>query len=495
LALRDEIGDPRGVSESIELVAGVAVAERKRPVAAQLRCATMMAIRVFGSEAHRKETPMPSSSKVAIVLLSLSAMSIPVSVATASVPRKSVLFAFVNNGPAGATPRTTQLILSGNGNLFGTTSQGGDLDNGTVFEMFPPRKTGAKWTEKVVASMSGQRKDGAEPSGLAAYAGSFYGTTSCCGPKGDGTVFKLTPPRAGRGGWTEQIIHQFTRGVKGVVDGSSPTGQMAFDKNGDIFGVTVYGGASNVSFGNGVVYELQAPRSKKGTWLEKLIYVFKGKPDGANPMGGLTMAADGSLYGTTNLGGASNNGTVFRLTKPASSNTTWKEQILYSFRGGADGAQPRDNRVILDRVGNVYGMAYEGGANGNGVVYELKRSKGRTWPESVLYRFHSRDSAVVGPEGGLTMGSKGILYGTTSGGGGDEWGTVFELLPSNRGGKWNEQDLWTFDGGVHYGGAPEAGVTLGRSGSLYGTVSREGPGGCQTRCGNGAGEVFKFNLK
>jgi hypothetical protein len=148
------------------------------------------------------------------------------------------------------------------------------------------------------------------------------------------------------------------------------------DKAGNLYGMVTNGGG-----GNGAVFKL-TPQSGGGV-VETIIHPFAvcGSvcTDGANPENGVAMDAAGNLYGTTDLGGGggnpAGNGVVFKL-KP-NSNGTWTEQILHRFTGGADGAFPLDDTLVIDSSGNVFGTAFNGGnfgicPAGCGVVFQIK---------------------------------------------------------------------------------------------------------------------------
>ena len=144
-------------------------------------------------------------------------------------------------------------------------------------------------------------------------------------------------------GWHEQILHSFGGGV----DGTQPFGTMIFDRNGNLYGTTYSGGSSD----DGTVFKLTPNGS--GSWTETILYSFTGPPsggsDGANPEAGLVFDAAGNLYGTTQFGGPTGTGTVFKLTP--SVDGTWNESLLYAFNG-ADGAHPACV-PSFDRAGNL----------------------------------------------------------------------------------------------------------------------------------------------
>jgi uncharacterized repeat protein (TIGR03803 family) len=167
------------------------------------------------------------------------------------------------------------------------------------------------------------------------------------------------------------------------------------------------------------------------------------------------------LYSTTKLGGASDGGTVFRLTYSGSG---WTKSVLHSFQWDSDGALAY-GAVISDQSGNLYGTTASGGSGGGGTAFMLSPSDGG-WTPTVLYSFAG--SNLQGSHAGLAMDSAGNLYGTTYGDGAYGVGSVFKLTPSNGG--WTYTSLHDFTGGDD-GGTPEGGVTLDANGNLYGTAN------------------------
>jgi uncharacterized repeat protein (TIGR03803 family) len=184
---------------------------------------------------------------------------------------------------------------------------------------------------------------------------------------------------------------------------------------------------------------------------ETVLYNFYYGSDGAYPIAHLTSDGAGNLYGTTcnYEGGGPGYGTVFELSPNGSGG--WKETVLYSFTGGADGSNPIDSGVIFDSVGNLYGTTYQGGANGLGVVFELS-PVGGSWTETVLYSF-AGGADGANPLTGVIMDRAGNLYGTVSS------GAVFELTPS--GGGWTEQVIYATE-------VLEEGLTMDAAGNIFG---------------------------
>jgi uncharacterized repeat protein (TIGR03803 family) len=146
------------------------------------------------------------------------------------------------------------------------------------------------------------------------------------------------------------VLYSFTGGA----DGANPSGSLIIDSAGSLYGTTVNGGVS----GYDTVFKLRP----NGT--ETVIYSFTGGADGFNAYSGLIADSAGNVYGTTIYGGASGNGAVYKVTPSGT------ETVLYSFTGGADGANPYAG-LIADSAGNVYGAANSGGASGNGTVFKL----------------------------------------------------------------------------------------------------------------------------
>lgn len=211
----------------------------------------------------------------------------------------TVLYSFQES--VGSTPLGS-LVQDSGGNLYGTTSAGGQYENGTVFELSPI--VGGGWVEATIHNFGGNQMEGINPiDGLVIdSSGNLYGTTCSGGSYLYGTAFELS--LMGNGVWTEQIIHSFGLSKS---DGHCPLG-LARDASGNVYGTTVSGGTSN----QGTVFELSP--SGDGQWVGKILHTFQGKADGANPHNGLILDQFGNLYGTTTLGGPSNGGIVYEIT-------------------------------------------------------------------------------------------------------------------------------------------------------------------------------------
>jgi uncharacterized repeat protein (TIGR03803 family) len=260
---------------------------------------------------------------------------------------------------------------------------------------------------------------------------------------------------------TYSVLHAFNN----QGDGAQPSAGVTLDRAGNLYGTTS-GWPNNTS----TVFELS--RAGSG-WTVHVLHTFGSGLDGALPWAGVVFGPDGTLYGTTVLGGQFGNGTVYDLRPPATVCETvecpWIETILYNFTGANDGSGPQYGNLTFDSAGNIYGTTVAGGAHDNGVVFKLSRSDG-AWTESVLYSFSGRPDGAH-PASGVTFDSAGNLYGTTQQGGTENYGTIYQLTPSGSG--WTETVLFSFnDSGS--GETPVAGVVLDQSGNLYGTARTGG---------------------
>lgn len=320
---------------------------------------------------------------------------------------------------------------------------------------------GTAQTESVVYSFPGGSSNGLTPYSTPAYDThlNWYVTTMGGGPTSHacptscGTVVKLNPT-----GTTETVLHVF----KGAPsDGEYPRGSVFVHENGTVYGTTLAGGTANA----GTVFMITP------AGVESLVHSFTDTPDGAFPQAGLIRSANGSLYGTTNQGGALGKGTVFKITSDGT------ETIVHSFAGSPGDGQGPGAGLKQDVQGNLYGTA-NGGKFGAGVIFEIT-SDGT---EKILYNFTGgADGANL--KGSLQRGTQGNLYGVATNGGSTNCaagcGTVFQLAPSGR-----LKVLYSFTGGSD-GQNPNGELMLDAQGNFYGTT----PGVIGTS-NNGA--VFKL---
>ena len=307
-----------------------------------------------------------------------------------------------------------------------------------------------------------KRPDATNPYGnlVADGAGNLYGVTSEYGALGHGQVYELLRPVSPATSWTYKVLYAF----KGGSDGTYPEAGLVFDAAGNLYGTTPLGGANR----KGIVFELSPPATQDGSWTEIVIHTFAGGAhDGAFPTG-VVLDRSGNLYGVTSAGGRSNAacgsvtcGVAYELIRPSLPGGVWTESVLHTF-DVAHGYSPQAP-LILDGKGNLYGEALPG------IVYRLipPATEGGAWGYRVLYDFG--DNLFTNTLGGLTFHNNGRLYGTTAIGGGNNLGSVFELVPpAAAGDTWTENTIYSFINGSGVG--PSANVIFDSEGNLYGTT-------------------------
>ncbi len=345
---------------------------------------------------------------------------------------------------------------------------------GTVYRLSPPLEEGTPWTETVLHTFAGGPSDGAGPYSNLIFdsSGNLYGVTeaggltTCLGGSsiGCGVVYRISPSLE------YTIVYKF-----GSVpsDGWSPAGQLAMDTSGSIYGTTIFGGMSTYS--SGTVFRLTPPAVPGSTWTESVLHVFGTGTDGYWPFGGVAFSADGSLFGTTEFGGTSGGGTVFELSPPAEAGAVWAESVLHDFSRLAGGFGPASG-VTFDSSGNFYGSTGEStGPRADGTVFQLNppSQTGGRWAGSTLFAFGGQDGN--GPSYSTpALDASGNLWITTAGGGAYNAGTLVELAPPAFPGQpWVQKLVYSFSNGWN-GGSPDFGVTIGPDGTLYGTTSGGG---------------------
>lgn len=368
--------------------------------------------------------------------------------------------AYSFTGPTGANPEGG-LAADTVGNLFGTTFNGGDDNSGAVFEISPPPQAGGKWSKVLLYSFTGGQ-DGWNPVGdlVLDQMNNLYGVTFGNAPVNCGVVFQLSPPLQRGGSWKQTVLHTFG----GPGDGCETLAGLLLDQAGNLYGTTFNGGSD----GDGTVFQL-TPLSGGG-WVENVLYSFSDGVDGGHPMSNLVIDGAGNLYGTTAGGGLYNNkGTIFELSPPSSPGGVWTETVLHSFHR-VDGANPWAG-VVFGPSGALFGTAFVGGTANLGTAFRLSlpAMPGGAWRLTVLHDFAGTDGSK--PIAGLTVGNNGgALYGTTSAGGANGEGTVFQITNSD--GSSTESVLYSFTGGSD-GAQPYGGVQFQNS-ALYGTTNLGG---------------------
>lgn len=275
------------------------------------------------------------------------------------------------------------------GNLYGTTFEGGAFGEGTAFRITP---AGSLTTLLSLTRTNG----GSLPYAalLLAPDGDFYGTTYEGGDSHLGTVFRLSA--AGQPAW----LHSFSGGA----DGSLAYAPLALGSDGAFYGTTVAGGNS----GDGTVFRITA------NGILTTLFNFNRTSGGAVPYGGLALATDGYFYGTTFNGGAGGQGTLYRMP-PSGALTN-----LHFFTGGSDGANPRAG-LLEGLDGNLYGTTVNGGNYGQGTLFRL--SPDGTF--ATLVQFDGYNGA--NPEAVLVQAPDGSLFGTTQNGGSANVGVLFHV--------------------------------------------------------------------
>jgi uncharacterized repeat protein (TIGR03803 family) len=258
--------------------------------------------------------------------------------------------------------------------LYGTTVLGGTSDSlGVVFSL-TPSGLGATWTEEVLHAFTG-KQDGEYPVGNIAAGpdGALYVATSGIYgeyPSGGGTVFALLPPASPGGSWVTRTLHDF--GICRSGCGAFPSGGVTIGRGGVLYGTTLAGGSAN----NGTAFALTPPASPEGRWTSAVLSSFlEGGSDGTLPIAGVAIGDGGRLYGTTN-GSGLGMGAIYSLTPPASPGGTWTETVLHSFNGSpGDGGSPAASVVIGREPGGqvvLYGTTQVGGTSNAGTVFALR---------------------------------------------------------------------------------------------------------------------------
>ena len=303
------------------------------------------------------------------------------------------------NGVVGANPRGNSLLDS-LGNLYGTTSNGGSNLEGTVFKVSPSGKA-----TRLYSFTGGPDGRGPAAGMIADANGNLYGTATsggytggiCGGARsGCGVIYEVSTTGQ------ETVLYAF----RGGADGDSPYHELVRDTAGNLYGNTEWGGVFGGpcgTLGCGVVFKLDPSGN------ETVLYAFTGASDGAHPNSPLILDGSGNLYGTTSAGGNRSGsvcqpykgcGVIFKI------DSAGNETVLYPFTGGSDGGFPW--AVIADASGNFYGCTEVGAASDHGTVFELSAAS----QFSVLYSFSSH--GVDFGCGGLVRASDGTLYGTTN---------------------------------------------------------------------------------
>ena len=302
-----------------------------------------------------------------------------------------------------------------------------------------------------VASFSGA--NGANPysSLVMDGSGNLYGTTSAGGANGDGEIFEIA-----KGTSIITVLHSFDG-----ADGQSPRDGLLIDSHGNLFGTTFTGGANNI----GSIFEYSTSSS---TFTS--LYSFVTPADAVNtaqPYSGLIMDGNGDLFGTTKNGGVDGHGSIFELAKSGSGYAS-ADTLLYSFTGNNDGKNPY-GALVMDGSGDLFGAARAGGADSDGVIFELAAGATAT---TTLYTFTGNTDGRE-PDSTLFMDRSGDLIGTAEQGGANARGDLFELTKTGSSYSTNLTTLYSFSSNTD-GQYPWGGPIIDSKGDIFGTLETSG---------------------
>jgi hypothetical protein len=326
------------------------------------------------------------------------------------------LYSFDNPGGTLGTSAVSGLVVDAAGDLFGTSEEGG-AGGGMVFELVNTGIGSTGYTPETPVFFPNffpeTNGNGLNPVGglIADAAGDLFGTTEFGGTNGEGTVFEVV----NHGSYfTATTLFSFDGG-----DGADPQAGLIADAAGDFFGTTAIGGTN----GDGTVFELV--NNGSGSYTPITLVNFDGT-DGANPQAGLIADAAGDLFGTTASGGTNGDGAVFELVN--NGNGSYTPTTLLSF-DGTNGRDPQAG-LIADAAGDLFGTTKLGGTSNDGTVFELVNNGNGSYTPITLVNFDGTDGA--NPLAGLIADAAGDLFGTTQigGTGAGNAGTVFEITDS-----------------------------------------------------------------
>ena len=318
------------------------------------------------------------------------------------------------------------------------------------------------------------------------YDGNFYGTTSGLGLYGGGTIFKMTPA-----GVITTLVDLSATTENGVTNlGANPQASLILNTDGNFYGTTINGGMGTGVTGYGTVFKVTPSGVLKTLASFGGTAVAPAQNRGASPWGGLIVGPDGNFYGTTNSGGYNNLGTVFQLT-PSGVLTTLVD--FTGTTGTATGSKPYGG-LVLAPDGNLYGTTYQGGTANDGTVFELQFSGANfvNFVSMISFTGSGTSNKGLEPYCDLTVGQDGNLWGSTFGGGTYGGGTLFKI--ANTAGFYNNLTTVvnfstnpTLQTGAVAGGNPRPTMITGNNdGNLYGILT-------SGSASNHYGEVFKIS--
>jgi len=372
---------------------------------------------------------------------------------------------FITSFASGENPSFGTLLYdptanSGSGALIGTTLFGGANSNGDIFSSTLTGHITTLYSFSALG-LGGTNADGATPQGgVINYGGNYYGTTQSGGTGGFGDIYEYNT-----------TSHSVTD-LYNFLTSSSPTGELAVDKNGVLYGTTSTGG----TFGTGSVFSYATSTSS----FTELYDLGTGVNDGLYPDAGVAVVnnTNGSttVYGTTNSGGTGSLGQVY------SYNTVTGYQDVYDFGNIVNDGSGPSGGLVIDGAGNIFGTTNGGGAYSGGTVFEISN----TDTYSQLYSMNDVGAGGTGTDGyspvGTLVDMNGTLLGVNEAGSINGVGDIYTLTPTyNPLSPYNYADIFSFNGGSN-GGTPLTGLTALNSYAFAGTNAGGGD--------NGAGVLF-----
>lgn len=268
---------------------------------------------------------------------------------------ETVLWDFGSNTNDGLNPYAG-VIIATDGNLYGTTQNGGSAGYGTVFSLTPNGVETVLWNFWVTPGDAQSPMAGL----IQASDGNFYGTTTSGGYADYGTVFSITPSG------NERVVWSFIPSSGVPSDGVAPDAPLVEDADGWLWGTTFLGGEWGTPQrvnNSGSVFRLSKSGDQENVWVR---FGRSGSADGVSPQAAVMFGRDGNIYGTTSRGGNNDLGTVFKVA-PAG-----QETVIWSFGAGSDGTIPFAS-LIQASDGSLYGVTATGGAYGGGVLFKLSQ--------------------------------------------------------------------------------------------------------------------------
>ncbi len=311
----------------------------------------------------------------------------------------------------GATPYYAGVTLDASGNLFGTTGQGGAQGKGTIWEIAAGTTTLTTIASFTGTGMTGDTNAERPQAGVTFDdSGNLFGTTYYGGSANKGTVWELP-----RGTSTIITVASFIGS-----NGNGPASGVTLDSKENLFGTTYIGGTANL----GTVWEIAS-----GSNTITVLASFTG-PNGANPFGGVTLNSKGNLFGTTYFGGSSASlavGTIWEIADGTTALTTVASFTGTGATGDMNAAHPQGG-LIFDGDGNLFGTTYSGGSANKGTVWEIATgTTSLTTVASFIGIYSGGDTDGANPYGGVAIDSNGNLFGTTTNGGYNNKGVIYEI--------------------------------------------------------------------